>query len=84
MGIKPIIESYYEDGIWKSRRQGSRQIFASGGTRDQAIALGRAAARNAETEHIVLDAEGRISERRSLPSRRAHGVAGAEPVLSAG
>ncbi|AUI50303.1 hypothetical protein AC20117_05160 [Arthrobacter crystallopoietes] len=84
VGIKPIIETYCENGIWKSRRQDSQQIFASGGTRDQAIALGRAAARNTGAEHIVMDAEGRISERRSLPSRRAHGAAGAEPALSAG
>lgn len=34
VGTKPIIETYCEDGIWKSRRQGSQQIFASGGTRD--------------------------------------------------
>ena len=69
MDNKPAVETYSEDGVWKSRRQGSLQVFATGGTRDKAVALGRAAAKNDGTEHLLMDPDGAVCERRPAPGR---------------
>jgi hypothetical protein len=41
------IETYYEDGAWKNKREGSDRAFgADYGTKDEALAAGRDAAKS--------------------------------------
>ncbi|EMY33577.1 hypothetical protein D477_014286 [Arthrobacter crystallopoietes BAB-32] len=70
MSTKTAVETYWEDGTWKSRHRGADWHFAVGGTRDQAILVGRAAARNRETEHVVIEPDGHIVERHDDGCRR--------------
>jgi hypothetical protein len=62
---KPAIETYYDNGTWRSRRQGSSRAFSTGGTKAQQVAKGREAARKDGTEHIIKNRDGTISERNS-------------------
>jgi len=62
---KPAIETYYDDGQWKSRRQGSKRALSVGGTKASQVADGREAARRDHTEHIIKNRDGRIAERNS-------------------
>jgi hypothetical protein len=59
------VETYYDDGEWKSRRQGSSRAFAVGGTKTEQVAKGREAARRDEVEHIIKNKDGTISARNS-------------------
>lgn len=49
------VETYWEDGVWKSRHRGADWHFAYGGSRDQALILGQAAARNHDAEHVIIE-----------------------------
>lgn len=62
---KQTIETYYEDGKWKSRRQGSDRAFSTGGTKIEQQANGRAAAQKDNVEHIIKKQDGTIGERNS-------------------
>lgn len=62
---KPDIETYHEDGQWKSRRQGSERAFAVGGTKDEQTAQGREAAQHDGVEHIIKEMDGTIGEKTS-------------------
>ncbi len=62
---KANIETYHEDGQWKSRRQGSQQAFAVGGTKDEQIAQGREAAQRDGVEHIIKKMDGTIAVKNS-------------------
>ena len=62
---RPAVETYYDDGEWKSRRQGASRAFAVGGSKVEQVAKGREAARRDGTEHIIKTRNGRISERNS-------------------
>lgn len=62
---KASIETYYEDGQWKSRRQGSGRAFNVGGTKAEQQAIGRTAAQNDGVEHIIKNQDGTISARNS-------------------
>ncbi|KIC68724.1 DUF2188 domain-containing protein [Pseudarthrobacter phenanthrenivorans] len=60
------IETYWEDGSWKNRREGSERAFGVGyGTKDEAIAAGRAAAQTDKVEHVIKNQDGTISEKNS-------------------
>ena len=59
------VETYYDDGEWKSRRQGSSRAFSVGGTKAEQVAKGRDAARKDEVEHIIKNRDGTISARNS-------------------
>jgi hypothetical protein len=62
---KPGIETYNEDGTWKSRRQGSSRAFSKGGTKAEQQAEGRAAALRDEVEHTIKKLDGTIGEKNS-------------------
>ena len=62
---KASIETYHEDGQWKSRRQGSGQAFAVGGTKNEQIAQGREAAQRDGVEHSIKNLDGTIAEKNS-------------------
>lgn len=60
------IETYYEDGAWKNKREGTSRAFGAGyGTKDEAVAAGRDAARADGVEHIIRNQDGRIGEKNS-------------------
>jgi hypothetical protein len=60
------IETYYEDGAWKNKREGTSRAFGAGyGTKDEAVAAGRDAAKADGVEHIIKNQDGRIGEKNS-------------------
>ena len=60
------IETYYEDGSWKNKREGSDRAFGAGyGTKDEAVAAGRAAAQADKVEHVIKNQDGQISSKNS-------------------
>lgn len=72
---KPGIETYYEKGQWKSRRQGGDRAFSVGGTKAEQSAEGRAAAKRDAVEHTIKKMDGTIGEKNSY---------GNDPTSSAG
>lgn len=60
------IETYYEDGAWKNKREGTHRAFGAGyATKDEAVAAGRDAAKADGVEHIVKNQDGQIGEKNS-------------------
>jgi hypothetical protein len=60
------IETYYEDGSWKNKREGTGRAFGAGyGTKDEAVAAGRAAAQSDKVEHVIKNQDGQISSKNS-------------------
>jgi hypothetical protein len=60
------IETYYEDGEWKNKREGNGRAFGAGyGTKDEAVAAGRDAAQNDGVEHVIKNQDGTISGKNS-------------------
>lgn len=60
------IETYYEDGAWKNKREGTRRALGAGyGTKDEAVTAGRHAARSDGVEHIIRNQDGQIGEKNS-------------------
>jgi hypothetical protein len=85
------IETYYEDGAWKNKREGSDRAFgAAYGTKDEALAAGRDAAKADSVEHVIKNQDGRSdprtatatiqgtsrADRRSMPWRSGAGETG--------
>lgn len=62
---KPNIETYNDGGEWKSRRIGSSRAFATGGTKAEQQAQGRAAAERDGVEHVIKKLDGTIGEKNS-------------------
>ena len=65
---KSGIETYNENGEWKSKRQGSSRAFAVGGTKAEQEAKGRAAAIRDKVEHTIKKLDGTIGEKNSYGS----------------
>lgn len=61
---KGDVETYCADGRWRNRLEQAEEL-GSFDTQEQAVAAGRAAAKEREVEHIVRDLDGRVIERRS-------------------
>lgn len=59
------IETYYEDGTWKNKREGSDRAFGTGGTKEEAVKAGREAAQKDGVEHVIKNLDGTISEKNS-------------------
>ena len=62
---KSGIETYNEDGQWKSRRQGASRAFNVGGTKAEQQAKGRDAAKRDGVEHTIKKLDGTIGEKNS-------------------
>jgi hypothetical protein len=58
------IETYYEDGMWKNKGEGTDRAFSTGGTEDEAVAEGREAAKNT-VEHVIKNQDGQIASKNS-------------------
>jgi Uncharacterized protein conserved in bacteria (DUF2188) len=62
---KADIETYYDDGQWKSRREGSQRAFAVGGNKAEQTSHGREAALRDDVEHMIKKMDGSIGEKNS-------------------
>lgn len=68
MKSKSGIETYHENGEWKSRTQGASRAFDVGGTKAEQQAKGRARAKRDGLEHFIKNQDGRISQKNSYGS----------------
>lgn len=60
------IETYYEDGAWKNKRESTARAFGAGyGTKDEALAAGRDAAKADKVEHVIRNQDGQIGAKNS-------------------
>lgn len=60
------IQTYYEDGAWKNKREGTGRAFGAGyGTKDEAAAAGRDTARAGGVEHVIRNQDGQIGAKNS-------------------
>jgi hypothetical protein len=62
---KGDIETYYEDGQWKNKVEGSNRAANSHRTKAAARLKGRDMARERRVEHIIRKKNGTIGERNS-------------------
>src|SRR5688572_22525578 len=60
------IETYYEDGSWKNKREGTSRAFGAGySTKHEAEAVGREAAQADKVEHVIKNQDGQIASKNS-------------------
>lgn len=60
------IETYYEDGVWKNRREGIGRAFSAGyATKDEAVTEGRDASKRDGVEHVTKNQDGQIGSKNS-------------------
>lgn len=60
------IETYYEDGSWKNKREGAARAFGAGySTKHEAEAAGREAAQADRVEHVIKNQDGQIGSKNS-------------------
>ena len=60
--VDAVVETYYRDGSWHTRRGTAREPFASGPRRERLITVGVEVARWNGVPHIIRDADGAIVE----------------------
>lgn len=59
------VSTYNEDGVWKSKVEGSSRAAHVGGTKAEQQAVGRGMARDRGVEHTVRRLDGTIGEKNS-------------------
>ena len=60
------IETYYEDGQWKNKREGTDRAFGAGySTKAEAEAAGRETAQADRVEHVIKNQDGQIGSKNS-------------------
>lgn len=59
------IETYNEDGTWKSKVQGSSRAAHAGGTKAEQEAIGRQMAKDRKVEHTIKKLDGTIGKKNS-------------------
>lgn len=62
---KGDISTYNEDGVWKSRVEGSSRAAHTGGTKAEQQAVGRDMARARAVEHTIRNLNGQIGAKNS-------------------
>lgn len=62
------IETYYEQGHWKNKVEGSGQAAHVHSTKAQAETRGRQMAMNRKVEHVIKRQDGTIGEKNSYGS----------------
>lgn len=60
---KGNISTYNEDGVWKSKVEGSSRAAHTGGTKAEQQAVGREMARDRGVEHTVRKLDGTIGSK---------------------
>ena len=59
------IETFFEDGVWKNRTQGSASAENRHTHKRAALAVGQEMARSRKVEHIIKNTDGTIGDRNS-------------------
>lgn len=60
------VETFHQEGVWKNKREGADRAFGAGyGTKSEAVAEGREAARRDGVEHVIKNEDGKISGKNS-------------------
>ncbi|MDJ0348923.1 DUF2188 domain-containing protein [Cryobacterium sp. PH29-G1] len=62
---KGDIRTYNEDGVWKSKVEGSSRAAHTGGTKADQAAIGRNMAVDRSVEHVTTNLDGKISAKNS-------------------
>jgi hypothetical protein len=62
---KGDITTYNEDGVWKSKVEGSSRAAHAGGTKAEQQGVGREMARDRGVEHTIRNLDGQISQKNS-------------------
>lgn len=62
------ISTYYEDGVWKSKVEGSSRAAHTGGTKADQQAIGKKMAKDRKVEHTVRNRDGTIAQKNSYGS----------------
>ncbi|MFJ4221765.1 DUF2188 domain-containing protein [Curtobacterium luteum] len=62
---KGDIRTYKEDGVWKSKVEGSSRAAHVGGTKAEQQAVGRDMAKDRGVEHTVTKLDGTVGEKNS-------------------
>ncbi|MCR2824216.1 DUF2188 domain-containing protein [Microbacterium sp. zg.Y909] len=62
---KGDISTYNEDGVWKSKVEGSSRAAHAGGTKAEQQAVGRDMAKDRGVEHTIRNLDGRIGQKNS-------------------
>lgn len=62
---KGDIRTYNEDGVWKSKVEGSSRAAHAGGTKAEQQAVGREMAKARGVEHTVSKLDGTVGEKNS-------------------
>ncbi len=60
---KGDIETYYENGQWKSKVEGSARAAHVGGKKKEQRAIGRGMAESRKVEHIIRKKNGKVKEK---------------------
>lgn len=64
------IDTYYEDGQWKSKVEGKKRAFDVGGKKVEQAAAGRERAVREGVEHVIKKKDGTIGEKNTYPRSR--------------
>jgi hypothetical protein len=59
------VSTYNEDGVWKSKVEGSSRAAHAGGTKAEQQAIGRQMAKDRSVEHAIRKMDGTIGEKNS-------------------
>lgn len=78
------IETYYEEGTWKNKREGTDRAFTTGGTKAEATAQGREAAMKDKVEHIIRTRTEPLPRKTATATIRGTSPARALPTRDAG
>ena len=60
-----FVHTVYKNGRWVNEIEGGSEFGGAHATKDDALAAGRARAQQDETEHVIHNQDGAISERSS-------------------
>jgi hypothetical protein len=66
------IETYCENGIWKTRWRNTTQPFAAGGGKHRQVSQGATVAQWYGVDHIITNPDGTTAEHNSYRYRREH------------
>ncbi|MCX4471813.1 hypothetical protein C5N14_20860 [Micromonospora sp. MW-13] len=68
--VKGDIDTYHEDGQWKTRPEGNQQASSTHDAKDEAQARGREMAVDRGVEHVIKKQDGTIGEKNTYPRSR--------------
>jgi hypothetical protein len=66
------IETYCDNGTWKTRWRNSRKPFAAGGDKQRQVSQGATVAQWYGVDHIVINPDGTVEEHNSYRYLRDH------------